>query len=100
MSSPTRAGRVLAVRVTSARKGDSPEAGPTLSQARVRFGELETVVADQGYQAQAGAAATRLGLALQVVKKESARRAFKCSPGARVIERTRSTSLRERLFAW
>src|SRR5215210_1225978 len=41
-------GRVLSVRVTSARKGDSTEAGPTLSQARERFGELETaVVADR-----------------------------------------------------
>jgi hypothetical protein len=74
--------RVLAVRVTSARKGDSSEAGPTLCQAKERFGELETVVADQGYQTQARVAATRLGIALQVVKKKRNRRASRSCPGA------------------
>src|SRR5215210_6351154 len=76
------AGRVLAVRVTSARKGDSSEAGATLSQARERFGELETAVADQGYQAQAKAEASRLGMALQVIEKKRARKASKSCPGA------------------
>jgi putative transposase len=75
-------GRVLALRVTSARKGDSTEAGPTLSQAKERFGELETAVADQGYQAQARAEARHLGLALQVIEKKRARKASKCCHGA------------------
>ncbi len=68
------AGRLLSVRVTSARKGDSSEAGATLAQARERWVELETVVADQGYQAQAKAEASRLGLSLQVVKKRGSKR--------------------------
>lgn len=75
-------GRVLALRVTSARRGDSSEAGATLAQARERFAELETVVADQGYQAQAKAAARRLGLSLQVIQKKKAKKASKSSRGA------------------
>ena len=73
---------MLSVRVTSARKGDSTEAGATLSQAKERFGELETAVADQGYQAQAKAEASRLGMALQVIEKKRARRVSRSSPGA------------------
>jgi len=75
-------GRLLSVRVTSARKGDSSEAGPTLAQAKERFPQLETAVADQGYQAQAKADASRLGLALQVIEKKRGKRVSRCSRGA------------------
>ena len=75
-------GRILAVRVSSAQKGDSPEAGPTLAQAKERFAQLEATVADEGYKAQAQAAAEALGMPLQVVQKKRARRASRSSRGA------------------
>ena len=75
-------GRLLAVRVRSAQKADSPEAGPTLVQAKERFEQLERVVADQGYQAQAHAAAQALGLSVQESKKKKAKRASRSCPGA------------------
>ena len=75
-------GRILAVRVTSAQKGDSPEAGPVLAQAKERFEKLEATVGDEGYKLQARAAAARLGMPLRTVKKKKAKRALRSCPGA------------------
>ena len=75
-------GRLLAVRVTSARKADSPEAGPTLAQAKERFEALEASVGDGGYQVQAQQAAAQLGMPLQVVKKKKAKKASRSCRGA------------------
>lgn len=84
------AGRVLALRVSAANRSDSAEAGAPMAQALERFPTLETFVADQGYQAQAQAAAQQLGCSLQVVQKQTAP-GFHVLPWRWVVERT---------FAW
>ena len=56
--------------VNSAREGDSTEAGPTLTQAEERLREPKSIVADQGYQAEAKAETTSLGIAIDVARRK------------------------------
>lgn len=84
------AGRVLALRVCAANKGDSSEAQAPMSDAVERFPALETFVGDSGYKVQAEQAAQSLGCTFQVVKRSDAP-GFHVVPWRWVVERT---------FAW